>query len=262
MMTGMEPYRFYASTGQGTALKGLFECLRENLLDETIVCTSAGMQLVAVNSSRNAMVSLQMLAQQFDVYHCTSKTLLGIFLANMVRLFKNCTSSDTVTLAILERDITNLHLTFQNTERVTKFSLRLLDLPERVIDLPARTFSTVISCAASDMQKLISNMSAIAETVEIKSTDDGIELQATGDFCTQTTTLLERDTSNHVIKQNGDESDSFGTYSLKALSVFCKASCISSTVDLHLKSDLLVLAYTVANLGRLAFLLGPTAEEM
>lgn len=244
-----EGKRLFVQTTQGLGLRGVFEVLRENLLDETLVCSASGIQLIAINQTSNAMVSLQMPASNFETYHCSRKTLIGLCMSNVTRLFKGVTSHDIVTLEMLETDDTTLIVRIESPDRVTQFSLRLLDLPERVVDLPAKRFSSVLSLAAADLQKLISNMSQLAHTVQFRRVAQGVEMHAYGDFVEQTTTLIERDQSAIVIKQDAgadaDECSDFGAYSLKALAIFCKASSVASTVDLHLKADLLVLAYQV-----------------
>jgi hypothetical protein len=181
-------------------------------------------------------------------------------MANTSRLFKGVTSQDVVTLDMDEDDDTTLNITFQSPDRHNKFSLRLLDLPERVHDLLAKTFTSVVSLAATDLQKLIGNMASVADTVSISSVPEGIRLHAYGNFVEQVTTLMERDQSHVVIKQGETAHGDFGTYNLKNLSIFIKASCVASTVDVHLKPDLMVLSYSVATLCRLVFLMGPIAE--
>jgi hypothetical protein len=54
----MESHRIFAHTTQGIALKGTIGVLMENLPDETLVFTPSGVQLLAVNQSKNAMISV------------------------------------------------------------------------------------------------------------------------------------------------------------------------------------------------------------
>eukprot|EP00306_Pavlova_sp_CCMP459_P014335 CAMPEP_0185206958 /NCGR_PEP_ID=MMETSP1140-20130426/59423_1 /TAXON_ID=298111 /ORGANISM="Pavlova sp., Strain CCMP459" /LENGTH=95 /DNA_ID=CAMNT_0027774625 /DNA_START=79 /DNA_END=362 /DNA_ORIENTATION=- len=78
---------FVAHTTQAQSVKNIFEVLRACLFDICVCATEAGLASVALDSSKSAMISMQLDSGSFDLYHCrTAKVLIGVCLSNLVKL--------------------------------------------------------------------------------------------------------------------------------------------------------------------------------
>jgi proliferating cell nuclear antigen PCNA len=271
MSDDLEGKTFVAHTHQGASIRAVFEVLRCCLLDAVLVATPDGLCMTALDTTKSAMISLQLRAENFDFYYSKGKNILGICLSNFVKILSSVTTSDILTFCINESDETRLQIIMQNAERKSSFWLRLMILQECVVEIPASTFNVVIVLASSEFQRLMRDMSGVAEAVEIKTNKllHGLDFQCSGDYCEQLTTIVEsKNSSIHRAEEeaaapnDGDDAESseeevFGTFSLKFLHMFSKSASVSQTVDLYLKSGLLVLSYKVSALGTLNFLLAP-----
>jgi proliferating cell nuclear antigen len=101
-------------------------------------------------------------------------------------------------------------------------------------------------------------MLQIGPTVLFHLEGEFLTLKCTGDFASQETTL-QMDLSGEVEEEQLVIDNS---YLLRFLTLFAKASSTCLVVQLFLRQSFpLVVTYSVANLGRLRFLLAPKAAE-
>lgn len=96
-------------------------------------------------------------------------------------------------------------------------------------------------------------MGNIATKVSISRHTDKLAISCQGDFASQSTEIQFPEEVDDVMK---------GTYSLKYLNLFTKATGLSSNVVLRQTASVnfLVLNYSVANLGYLDFYLASDAD--
>jgi proliferating cell nuclear antigen len=98
----------------------------------------------------------------------------------------------------------------------------------------------------------------ISDNIIITSSSQMLKLECRGDFASQETCIGN---SNHGLscKQNDEVT---GTFSLKYINLFTKATNLSNIIEIYLKHEYpLMLKYAVANLGQIMFYLAPTAED-
>lgn len=258
------PYRMEIQTVQSGAIKILTEALKELLTDTVLEVDSTGIRVIAVDISHTCLVHLKLNAEKFETFHCPQRLDLGINILNLYRIIKTISASDTLTLYIEDTDFNHLGIRVDTNDKntCTNYKLNLLDLESTNIVVQPSHFSSVITLMSSDFQKLIRDMHAIGERVEIKRIRNELIFTCTGDFCTQETVLSE----NYVHESAGGQEDSNeitqGVFLLQFLVMFTRCSALSPTVDLHLKNDYpLLCVYQVANLGTLKLAAAPDASQ-
>ena len=124
-----------------------------------------------------------------------------------------------------------------------------------VLSIPpiAMDFETVINMSSVDFQKIVRDMSNLADYIEISNIENQLTFKCDGDFCSQETTISV-DNNDHInITKNGSRGQHDiiqGIFSLKYLSLFTKCTNLSSMVEIYIKNNYpLVLCYNVTSLG-------------
>lgn len=252
----------FARTTQSSALKALFDTLKDLLEDACLEFDQDGMRLVCPDSTHIAMVHLRLDASNFEEYHCRRPTSVGINITRLFKLLKTIASSDALSIFVDANDPTRMGIRVESGERRTSttFKIGMMDIEPIKIDLPPIECDTCLSLSSTDMQKIIRDMSSIADRVEITNTKDRLTLACSGDFCSQETVLGE---SNKVSPPTpaGGSGIVQGVFSLSYLVIFCKCSALCPAVEINLRNDWpIIFRYTVAALGEIKLCLSPMCD--
>lgn len=242
----------YLKTVQAIAIKSLLEVLKDIINDVNVYFDSSGMKIVAFDVARVTLVYVKLDAENFEEYSCTKEVVLGINVSNTFKLLKSISNNDILSITNSDE---NLIITVSNSSKksTSKFSIKLLDLNEDFLELPDTSDEDVkeTMIPSIDFQKIIRDMSNIGSELLIKRSGNTVEFSCEGDFAEKQT----------IIEQADDvgETGATGTFSLKYLSMFTKATILCPIVQLIQNTDEtpIILKYTIANLGELKFYLAP-----
>jgi proliferating cell nuclear antigen len=245
-------------TVQCSAMRNLFETLKDVLQDCNLIFDSNGMRCLQMDNNHSVLVSVKLTSKGFEEYHCEGRLVIGINVSNIFRLVKSIGQSDTLTMSIDERNQNVMKMVIQNVDKnmTSSFEMNLLDIEEVKLDVPDTAFDSVLTMPSIDFQRICRDLSILSETIEIESRNKQLILRAEGDFAKQTINVGEKDNGLYFANTRDDDNSIYGRYSLKYLNLFSKANVLCSTVDIYLKSDYpLILSYTVASLGKIMFCL-------
>lgn len=243
----------FLKTVQATAIKSLLEVLKDIITDVNVYFDSTGVKIIAFDVARVTLVHVKLSAENFEEYSCARDTVLGINVVNTFKLLKSISNTDILTIT---HDQENLIITVSNDGKkcTSKFTIRLLDLNEDLLEIPenqdATTYETLVP--SIDFQKIIRDMSNIGTDMVVKRSGTTIEFSCEGDFADKKTTIEQPEDIGCTVS---------GTFSLKYLSMFTKATILCPIVQIIQETDdaPIVFKYTIANLGELKFYLAPTA---
>jgi proliferating cell nuclear antigen len=241
----------FLKTIQATAIKSLLEVLKDIITDVNVYFDSTGMKIIAFDVARVTLVHVKLSAENFEEYSCPKDIILGINVVNTFKLLKSISNTDILTVT---HDQENLIITVSNDGKkcTSKFSIRLLDLNEDLLDLPENTDSVTYETLVHsiDFQKIIRDMSNIGTEMTVKRSGAFIEFSCDGDFADKKTTIEQAEDIGTTVT---------GSFSLKYLSMFTKATILCPIVQIIQESDdsPIVFKYTIANLGELKFYLAP-----
>ena len=137
--------------------------------------------------------------------------------------------------------------------------MKLIEIDSVDIEVGDIEFDTIIVMPANYFQRICRDMSDITDHLVIVKKGDEVSFNSdytsVTDFASQKTIIGESD--NGQITCNS-EADYESKFSLKYLTSFCKASGMSSAVEIYLKESYpLVLKYTVGSMGNLKFVVAP-----
>lgn len=257
---------FCAQTVQGTAIRNLFELMKDVLVESNIIATPDGMRILAIDSSQCVVTSMQLQAASFEFYDCKqARVVLGVNLSSMYKLVKSASNNDVITFWKNPFDDV-LHIRIENVERgsKTEYKLKLLDINETPIDPPSCEFKYIISMQASEFQRMIRDMAMLSSTVLIKNDDSTLTMECKGEYADQQTVLAAN--QNLVITRVGTDCATAcsmapcNEYSLRYLIMFARGSSLSANVQLYVQHGMpLILSFNAATLGKVLFCLGPLA---
>ncbi len=241
----------YLKTVQAIAFKSMLEVLKEIINDVNVYFDSSGMKIVAFDVARVTLVYVKLDAENFEEYSCPSDVVLGINVSNTFKLLKSISNCDILTITNTDESLV-ITVSNETKKSTSKFSIRLLDLNEDLLEIPEgnaeNQHETVIP--SIDFQKIVRDMSNIGSELLIKRRGNTVEFACEGDFAEKQTTIEQSDNVEDEIS---------GTFSLKYLSMFTKATILCPLVQIIQESDEtpIIFKYTIANLGDLRFYLAP-----
>ena len=246
---------FTFKTVQTNAIRILFESLKNILSDVNFKADSTGLKLTAVDGTTSAIVNLILYSEKFEEYICENSINIGISLASVFKILKGIKITDTISFTILKSDPNNMVLTCQNSDKrsVIRSKIKLLDMDEKIYNIPDIHFDSYITMPSSDFQTYISDLSNISSEIEIKTNSDNMVMTAKGDFAEQSITINE---TNDKVADKKNENN--GVYNIKYIQLFTKSTNLCGTVEIYLKTNYpLTVLYNVANLGVLKYCLAP-----
>jgi proliferating cell nuclear antigen len=241
---------------QASAFKAVFEVLKDILNDVNIYFTPEGIRVTTLDTAQSALIDMFLRADNFEEYSCPDEIVAGVNISNTFKLLKTITNNDIITMAVNSKEHIDISIQNESKKSNTKFQLKLLDINEEQIELPAIEMSVTTTMQSADFQRICRDMNNIATNVQITRAEKEFRIQCAGDFANQETVIECND-------DMGSGKNLTGTYSLKYLNIFTKATGMCSTVQIMQEDEnrFLVLKYNVANLGELKFYLATKIDD-
>lgn len=245
---------FRFKTVQTNAIRILFESLKNILSDVNFKADASGLKLTTIDGTQNAIVNLFLVNEKFEEYICTNPVNIGINLLSVFKILKGIKHTDTISFTIYESEDSNMYIESQNSDKKSTITskIKLLDMDEKIYNIPDIEFDSYITMPSSDFQTYISDLANVSSEIEFRSNINNLSLKSTGDFAEQTIKINE--TNNEI--SNSDEQ--YGIYNIKYIQLFTKSTNLCGTVEIYLKTGFpLTILYNVANLGQIKYCLAP-----
>jgi proliferating cell nuclear antigen len=252
-------YLLHMHTIQSSSFRYMVEGLKEVVNDANFTCDASGVRVVSLDATRSIIVFVKLDAAKFETYVCPERVVAGVNMHSMHKLVKSVSAYDALTLWILESDPYSLHIRIENTEKnvVVESALKLLDIDQESVAIPAVKFDSIIAMPSVDLQRYCRELFIVAERVTITSRAGELLFCARGDFANQTITVRER-TSGTVFVPSRTSGENSATFPLKYMNMFCKTTNLAQTVEMFLKTGMpLILVYRIGDLGKLQYALAP-----
>jgi proliferating cell nuclear antigen len=245
---------FRFKTVQTNAIRILFESLKNILADVNFKADNTGLKLTTIDGTNTAIVNLFLNKDKFEEYICVKTTNIGINLLSIFKILKGIKHADTISFSIYENEDGHVYIQSENSEKRSKIStkVKLLDMDEKIYNIPDIKFNNYITMPSTDFQTYISDLSSISNEIHFKYSMNSLRLQSSGDFAEQSITINETNDNNSDIEEQS------GTFNIKYIQLFTKSTNLCSTVEIYLKTGFpLAILYNVANLGQIKYCLAP-----
>lgn len=246
---------FKFKTVQTNPIRILFESLKNILADVNFKVDSQGIKLTTVDGTQKAIINLILYGNKFEEYICKREINIGLNLISIFKILKGIKNTDTISFTVYEEDDSFIYLTTEHTDKRATITsrVRMLDLDEKIYNIPDIKFDSYITMPSSDFQGYISDLVTISTEIVLTANKEKFTMKASGDFAEQTIS----------IKENGDSESktgitNTGKFNIKFIQLFTKCTNLCGTVEIYLKTGYpFTIVYNVANLGQIKYCLAP-----
>ena len=254
---------FEIRTVQSAAFRTLIEALKEILTEANLEFDSTGMKVIDVDETHTVLTFLRLHADRFEYFYCPAKYVLGINMIYLFKLIKTLSNNDSLSLFLPASNPNKLGIRAENAEKGTTntWMMKLFDTNVENIEFPNISFTSIIHMPSTDFQKICRDFNALAEKLEITSSNSDLIFRCVGDFVDGETVMMSNQQSGIEVERKTSEIVQ-GMFELKYLVLFTKCTNLCTSIQIFLKNDYpLVLRYMVANLGEVRLVLAPQKQK-
>lgn len=262
---------FEIRTVQSGAFRTLIEALKEILAEANLEFDSTGIKVIDVDETHTVLTYLRLHADRFEYFYCQGKFLLGINMMYLFKLIKTLSNNDSLTLFLPASNPNKLGIRAENAEKRTTntWMMKLFDTKLEDIVFPNIPYTTTINMSSTDFQKICRDFNALAEKMELTSSNNDLIFRCIGDFVDGETVILSEADAGVKTQRGGYGGAAGGAgtampeivqgiFELKYLTMFTKCTNLCQSIEIYLKNDFpLTLRYQVANLGEVKLVLAP-----
>jgi len=254
---------FEIRTVQSAAFRTLIEALKEILTEANLGFDSTGVKVIDVDETHTVLTFLRLHADRFEYFYCPAKYVLGINMIYLFKLIKTLSNNDSLSLFLPASNPNKLGIRAENAEKGTTntWMMKLFDTNVENIEFPNISFTSIIHMPSTDFQKICRDFNALAEKLEITSSNSDLIFRCVGDFVDGETVMMSNQQSGIEVERKTSEIVQ-GMFELKYLVLFTKCTNLCTSIQIFLKNDYpLVLRYMVANLGEVRLVLAPQKQK-
>lgn len=145
------------------------DSLKELVNEANFDVSSTGISLQAMDSSHVCLCYLFLRAEGFDQFRADRQLALGLNLQSLVKVFKCAGSDDSVTFKA-EDQPSSIAFMFEskNQERVSHFSLKLLELETEHLGIPDTQYTCVAQLPSSEFRRIVSDIGMFGDTITVR----------------------------------------------------------------------------------------------
>jgi proliferating cell nuclear antigen len=171
-----------------------------------------------MDNSHVALVSLKLLAEQFESYRCDRNMPLGVNvscisaannhrmhiadpqLTSLTKILKCAKDNDIVTLKAAD-EADNLGLVFESPststlaqsmqrcvsannaeeDRVGEYEMKLMDIDQEHLGIPDTQYDATITMSSAEFQRICRDLAALGESVKIEASKEGVRFSSEGE---------------------------------------------------------------------------------
>jgi len=171
-----------ARVKQASVLKKLLDAIKELVTDGNLDCSDEGIALQAMDNSHVALVSLKLVAEQFESYRCDRNMPLGVNLTSLTKILKCAKDNDVVTLKAAD-DADSLGMVFESPkeDRVGEYEMKLMDIDQEHLGIPDTQYDATITMSSAEFQRICRDLAALGESVKIEASKEGVRFSSEGE---------------------------------------------------------------------------------
>ncbi|CAG8774494.1 17776_t:CDS:1 [Racocetra persica] len=217
---------------RSSLFKRIIESTKELVNDVNFRFTESGIEFSAMDGSHISFISVHLDYDDFQDYTCEREITIGISLVTLGKVLNRASDNDTLTLKLKKNTSDRLYVIFINPDngKETKYEIRLLDIDQEQIDIPAVVYNIFIEMASSEFKRICQDQTIAEDHLTITTNQETgvVNLNTKDDINIRYTTKLEKNNSitNDKITITIGENINM-SFSLKYLISFTKASILS-----------------------------------
>ncbi len=255
---------FHATLDSTKTWKQIVDALATLLTDAHFVISKSGIVLNQLDSSKAAMVSLNLPSKVFQDYDCEGEYDVCLGIDELVRVSKRMAGDDRLEFSLLKTDPKSERFDrFEikmHGQAERKFSLQLLTPPDERSKKPELNLAANAEMFADSFKQAVKDIGVVSNFLTIKATADSIVFMGEGDTGEAEVALKKGDDESALFDLKVEENVR-ARYSLSYLSDITKAISSDSLVFQFGENKPLSIEFGIAEKGRIGFVLAPIIEK-
>ena len=249
---------FHATLDSTKTWKQIVDALATLLTEVHFVVSDTGISLRQLDSSKAAMVDLKLPSGVFQEYACKGEHNICMGIDELTKVSKRMAGDDRLEFTLNENEQRFEIKMIGQADR--RFSLQLLTPPEERGKEPTLDFNVKAEMFADSFRQAVKDIGVVANYVKISANKDWLTFKGEGDTGEAEVELKKGDDESALFELDVKGEGASAMYALSYLSEITKAMG-SDSVLLQFSTDRPIkIDFTIAEGGRISFLLAPRVE--
>jgi len=118
-----------------------------------------------MDNSHVALVSMMLKAESFSPYRCDRNIALGVNLTSLTKVLRAAQGEDILTIKAEDApDVLNLVFESSESDRLSEYDLKLMDIDQEHLGIPDTEYAAVISMPSSEFKRICMDLMALSES--------------------------------------------------------------------------------------------------
>lgn len=211
----------------------IFRNLKNILDDANVTFTPTSVYMQGMDKAHALLVELNIEKEWFDFYEADEDLDNENFGLHCETFFQiiNCLNEDQYIELIWEKGADKMSILFQGENSISKkFELSRVEMDLENIEIPDHEYQADICIKSDEFSELIKELSIFNDTVQIKCTEENIELLASGLLGSMTASIKEDDIMSYAIEE---DTKLILNYGLSFLDQVCHFNKLSPDLYIH-----------------------------
>ncbi|KAJ3928023.1 MAG: proliferating cell nuclear antigen, N-terminal domain-containing protein [Lentinula lateritia] len=198
-----------AKLAEASVLKKLLDAIKELVTDANFECSEEGITLQAMDNSHVALVAVKLVQNGFKKYRCDRPMPLGVNVGSLTKVLKCAKDDDVCTLrAADEADVLNLVYEAKNSDRISSYDLKLMDIDAETLGIPKTSYEARIVLSSAEFTRIVRDLSLLGDSVRIEVSKEGVRFASDGEAANGNVLLKGQGPIGKVERgPQGDDSD-------------------------------------------------------
>lgn len=141
------------------------DAIKDLVQDCNFDCNDSGIALQAMDNSHVALVSMMLKAEGFSPFRCDRNIALGVNLTSLTKVLRAAQNEDILTLKAEDApDVLNLVFESSETDRISEYDLKLMDIDQEHLGIPETEYAATISMPAAEFKRITTDLMAMSES--------------------------------------------------------------------------------------------------
>ena len=118
-----------------------------------------------MDNSHVALVSMMLKAETFSPYRCDRNVALGVNLTSLTKVLRAAQGEDILTIKAEDApDVLNLVFESSESDRLSEYDLKLMDIDQEHLGIPDTEYAATISMPSSEFKRICMDLMALSES--------------------------------------------------------------------------------------------------
>jgi len=229
------------------------------LTEVHFVFTETGLSLRQLDSSKAAMVVLNLPSGVFQEYSCEGDYDVCLGVDELVKVSKRMASDDKLEFTLNEKDSRFEIKMLGQAER--RFSLQILDPPARSGKKTSMTFDAKAEMFADSFKQAVKDIGVVSNHVKLIAEGDVLTFAGKGDTGDADVSLKRGDDESPLFELKV-EKKAVSMYALNYLTEIAKAMSSDSVTLQFSTNKPIMLEFAIAEGGSITFIIAPRVDRV